>query len=73
MKKYQIGDIVKSSKKFRTIIDYDSDNHYGIVTYIGYSEFRGRTVFDVQWFDGLVSTCYDNEIKPFSIRKKRNG
>lgn len=72
-RKYQIGDIVKSANTFRSIIDYDSDNHYGVVTYIGYSEFGGRTVFDVQWFDGLVSTCYDNEINPFSIRKKSNG
>lgn len=72
MKQYQIGDIVKSSKKFRTIIDYDSDNHYGVVYDVG-RDVYGKNIIEVQWFDGMTQLCYDNEIKPFSIRKKSNG
>lgn len=73
MKKYQIGDIVKCIRTFRTMMDYDSENHYGVVSYIHSEKIFGRSKFDVQWFDGLETSCYDDEIKPFSIRKKTNG
>jgi len=55
------------------MLDHDSDNHYGIICFVGYSDLMCRQIFDVQWFDGLQTTCYDYEIKPFSIRKKKNG
>ncbi len=69
---YQIGDLVKSMRNFRTIVDYDSDNHYGVVYDVGINKY-GKNTISVQWFDGLVTTSYDSEIKPFTIRKKSNG
>lgn len=71
MTKYKVGDIVKASRSFRTLIDYDSDNHYGVVSHVGMNIY-GKTTIEVEWFDGMHQLCYDTEIKLLALGRRSN-
>jgi hypothetical protein len=72
MTKYKVGDIVKASRTFRTLIDYDSDNHYGVVSQVCMNKY-GKTTIEVEWFDGMHQSCYEREINLLERGSKGNG